>query len=87
MLFSRFLQLRDLLQKAKQDEVHEKFTLSAFTAWQQGAGPGLKFSEYLEGLGLSDKQATSVESKELTAKEAIAKAEKIMVMVSKKDKV
>lgn len=89
MSFSRFLQLRGLLIEARQEEIREKFVLSAFIGWQMGAGAGKKFGEYLGELGLSEKQAgvgTIPEDKELTAKAAIAKAEEILAMASKKDK-
>jgi len=71
-----------LLTEAKQEEGKEKLILSAFIGWQMGAGAGKKFGEYLEDLGLSDKK-TPQETK-LTAKEAIAKAERIKAAIAKK---
>ena len=87
--FSRFLQLRGLLIEARQDEVREKFILSAFIGWQMGAGAGKKFGEYLGDMGLSEKQVTDEVApgiKGMTAKQAIAKAEEILAMARKKDK-
>lgn len=85
-MFSRFLQLRDLLVVIGREEIRDKFIISAFIAWQMGAGAGMKFGEYLEGIGLSEKQpvAETPEDKELTAKDAIKKAEEILAMASKK---
>ena len=63
--------------------------MSAFTAWQMGAGGGKKFGEYLEDLGVLEKQAAGEavpEDKEMTAKDAVAKAEEILAMASKKNK-
>ena len=85
--FSRFLQLRGLLIKARQEESQDKFIMSAFIGWQMGAGAGKRFGEYLEELGLLKGQVTTgttPESGELTAKEAIAKAEGILAMARKK---
>jgi len=89
--FSRFLQLKSLLIGVRQDEVKEKFTLAAFVGWQMGASPGKAFHEHLEAMGLTDKQIEArakapQESKGMTAKDAIAKAESILAKASKKDK-
>lgn len=87
MLFSRFFRLRKLLLKIRRDEIQDKFTLSAFTAWQLGAGAGKKFGDYLDSLGVMGKQAKGEpvpEDKEMTAKDAVAKAEEILRMASKK---
>jgi len=87
LLFSRFLQLRDLLIEARQDEAKEKFILSAFAGWQMGAGAPKKLGEYLEELGLLEKRGAgkvTPEVKGMTAKEAVAKAEEILAMARKK---
>lgn len=87
MPFSRFVQLLKLLSKVEQNEVKERFILSAFIGWQLGAGAGKKFGEYLEEVGLSEKRTAAEvpEDKELTAKEAIAKAEEILAIARKKE--
>lgn len=73
-----------MLSKARQDEIQEKLISAAFIGWQIGAGAGKRFGEYLEELGLTEKQVTKTEGKEMTAKLAIAKAEEILAMASKK---
>lgn len=82
------MQLLKLLSRVEQDEIKERFIQSAFIGWQMGAGSGKKFGEYLEEMGLSEKRtaAGAPEDKKLTAKAAIAKAEEILAMASKKDK-
>ncbi len=55
MSFSRFSQLRSLLIEARQEEIKEKFILSAFIGWQMGAAGEKTFGDYLSHLGLSDK--------------------------------
>lgn len=88
LLFSRFLQLRRLLVDEKKEANKERFILSAFIGWQMGAGGNKKFGEYLAELGLLEGQAIAgviPESKELSAKEAVAKAEEILAMARKKE--
>jgi len=62
LTFSRFLQLRDLLQLVKQEEAKEKYILAAFVGWQMGAGGKKNFGEYLRHLGLSDETSQQVGS-------------------------
>lgn len=86
-MFSRFGQLRDLLIKVRQEEVKEKFILSAFIGWQMGAGGDKKFGDYLKELGLLEGQAeSSPEPQGLSAKEAVAKAEEILRLAKERKK-
>jgi len=87
MPFSRFFHLCKFLLKEKRAGTREKFTMSAFTAWQMGAGGGKKFGEYLEDLGVVEKKAGGEavpEDKEMTAEDAVAKAEDILAMARNK---
>jgi len=87
--FSRFLQLRRFILISKKEELREKFILAAYTAWQLGAGSGKKFGEYLDGIGLSDKETMSEpvpKVEEMSAKDAIAKAEEILRKAAAKSK-
>ncbi len=60
------------------EEVRERFVLSAFVGWQMGAGPGVKFGDYLRALGLVDETEKPQESGGISAEEAISKAESIL---------
>lgn len=76
-----------MLVKVRNEETKEKFILSAFIGWQMGAGPGKRFGEYLESLGLLGEQVPTEltpRTNELDAKAAIAKAEEILRMAREK---
>ncbi len=62
LLFSRFLELQNLLLKAKWEETRETYIQSAFVGWQMGAAGDKTFGSYLSHLGLSDELPQSVES-------------------------
>jgi len=75
-----------LIGEIKKEEARDAFTLSAFTAFQMGAGGEKKFGEYLNDLGLSENTDTAGAGVEVqvTKEEALKKAEAILKMVKNK---
>jgi len=74
-----------LALKIKHEEAREKLILAAFVGFQMGAGGDKNFKQYLESLGLSGEPDT-VETSDVTAEDAIKKAEDILTAASKKGK-
>ncbi len=60
------------------EAAREKFVLAAFVGWQMGARVGVRFGDYLQGLGLTDDPAGPQEGEGISAEEAIAKADSIL---------
>lgn len=75
----------ELALKVKHEEAREKLILAAFVGFQMGAGGDKNFKQYLESLGLA-KDSDAVETKPISAEEAIAKAEGILAKAKKKAK-
>ena len=71
------------LTEVKQEEARERLTLCAFIGFQLGAGGDKSFGQYLEVLGLKESKEAPRAS-ELTAEEAIAKAEAILASARRK---
>ena len=83
--FVRFRKLTDLLLKMRGDEARERMIDGAWVGFQMGAGGELNFGDYLRKMGLvKGEDAKNPVTKETTAKEAIAGAEAILAMASKK---
>ena len=76
LLFDRFQQLVIMLSKVKQEEAKDRLINSAFIAFQMGAGGDKTFGQYLEKIGLSETHS-DLSGTQVTAKEALAKAQKI----------
>jgi len=74
--FSRFLEIVLLLKEVRAEEAKAELINSAFTAFQMGAGGDMTFKQYIEKLGLSD--SPTVARVEISAKDAIQKADAIM---------
>ena len=74
-----------MLLKIKHEEAREKLILAAFVGFQMGAGGDKNFKQYLESLSLA-KDSDAVETENITAEEAIKKAEDILAAASKKVK-
>ncbi len=70
------------LNELKKGEAREKLILSAFTAFQLGAGGDKNFGEYLKSLGLS-LEPPGQQLEPITKEEAIAKAERIKESIRK----
>jgi len=74
-----------LALKIKHEEAREKLILAAFVGFQMGAGGDKNFKQYLESLDLA-KNSDAAETENITAEEAIKKAEDILAAASKKGK-
>jgi len=68
-----------LLIEIRQNEARERMIEGAWIGFQMGAGGELNFGDYLKKMGLLEGQAERMpEAREMSAADAIAKAEKIL---------
>jgi len=80
LTWKRWCEIRDVINRVRKEDAHERLVVASFQAWQVLGGAGVPFGEYLSKLGLGDKPAegTKPEAASLTAAEALAKAEAIL---------
>jgi hypothetical protein len=71
-----------MLVKIRQAEVKERYIQSAFIGFQMGAAGEKTFGQYLQSLGLGDKEYIPQESR--SAQDIIAGAEKTLQMMRDK---
>ena len=70
--FSRLLELALVLPALKQEEAKDRLIEQAFLAFQMGTGGKETFGEYLNGLGLGDKQTVQQAKEQTVTPEALA---------------